>query len=54
MKTPRWTDRKPRYHDSEASKQPGYLAKRFQAFKRLQRMQSAKSNVQPLKKATGK
>jgi hypothetical protein len=39
-----------RYKTAEQSREPGYLAKRFKALLRLQRMQAAKSNVQPLKK----
>ena len=40
-----------RYKTAEQSRAPGYLARRFKALRRLQRMQQAKSNVQPLKKA---
>jgi hypothetical protein len=42
-----------RYRTAVESMKPGYLEKRFAAYKRLQRMQARASNVQPLpKKAT--
>lgn len=43
-----------RYKTAEQSREPGYLAKRFKALQRLQRMQAAKSNVQPLEQARKK
>lgn len=50
MKRPRFTDaHRGRYRTAEESKTPGYLAKRFAAFRRLQRMQ-ARSNVAQLPK----
>lgn len=43
-----------RYKTAAQSREPGYLARRFQALRRLERMKAAKSNVQPLKKALSK
>jgi hypothetical protein len=48
MKTPRFTDNRPKYHDSQKSQEPGYLARRLKAYARLQRMRSRTSNVQAL------
>lgn len=40
-----------RYRTADESKVAGYLAKRFKAFRRLQRMQAAaKSDVVPIKR----
>ena len=52
MKTPRFTDAKRRYRTAEESRAPNYLARRFKAFRRLQRMQAAKSNIAPIKRAS--
>jgi hypothetical protein len=38
MKPPRFTDRRRRYRTAAESSQPGYLAKRFKAYARLERM----------------
>ena len=47
---PMFTDARRRYHNSEASKQPGYLARRFKAYRRLARMKAATQTVTPLRK----
>ena len=47
---PKFTDGRSRYHSAEESKSPGYLARRFEAYKRLQRMQSRTQNVTTLHK----
>jgi len=47
---PRFTDNRGRYRTAEESKEPGYLARRFQAIRRLQRMQARKQNITPLRK----
>lgn len=49
------TVKKPyRYRTAEESREPGYLAKRFRAWRRLQRMRDRASvNVQPLRKKAG-
>lgn len=49
MKAPRFTDRRGRYRSAAESRTPGYLARRFDAFRRLQRLQ-ARCNVTPIKK----
>lgn len=56
MKRPRYTDGRGAYHDSEKSKEPGYLARRMRAYARLQRMRARQSNVQtlPQRKAVSK
>jgi hypothetical protein len=38
MKRPVFTDRRGRYRSSAESREPGYLARRFKAIERLQRM----------------
>jgi hypothetical protein len=38
MKSPRYTDRRRRYRTAAESSQPGYLARRFKAYARLERM----------------
>ena len=50
MKTPRYTDkhRGARYRTADESARPGYLARRFRAIRRLQRMQARKSSVTKL------
>lgn len=56
-KTPRFTDGRGRYINSEKSKEPGYLARRFKAYRRLQRMKARRCNVtqiQERKAANGK
>jgi len=40
-----------RYRTAAESQKPGYLAKRFKAFKRLQRIKDRKASVQPIRKA---
>lgn len=41
-----------RYRSADESRQPGYLAKRFKAFRRLQRMKEAQAaKVTPIKRA---
>lgn len=51
MKRPKFTDtHRGRYHTSEESKTPGYLARRFAAYRRLQRMQARSSVVAQLPK----
>lgn len=49
MNRPRYTDKRPRYHSADESRKPGYLARRFAAYRRLQRMK-ARSNVKPIRK----
>jgi hypothetical protein len=51
MKRPKFTDGRGTYHSSEKSREPGYLARRFKAIERLQRMRAKKHNVTPIKKA---
>ena len=46
---PKFTDARRRYRTAEESQSPGYLARRFKAYTRLQRMKDAK--VTPLRKA---
>jgi hypothetical protein len=44
MKAPKFTDtHRGRYHSAEASREPGYLARRFKAFKRLEERRSRAS-----------
>lgn len=43
-----------KYRTAEQSRAPNYLRKRFAAIRRLQRMQAAKSNVQPLPRKVAK
>ena len=50
MRKPRYTDARPRYRNSEASRAPGYLAHRFRVYARLQRMRR-RHNVITLRKA---
>lgn len=51
MKDPRYTDkhRGPRYRTAAESQQPGYLARRMQAYARLQRLK-ARATVTPIRK----
>ena len=43
-----------RYHTAAESKVPGYLKRRFEAYRRLQRMQARSSgNVAPLVRKKG-
>lgn len=49
MKRPRYSDRRPRYRTAEESRAPGYLARRFEAIRRLQRMKE-KRVVVPIRK----
>ena len=51
MKPPKFTDARRRYRTAEESRSPGYLARRFKAYQRLQRMQATKSKITPMKKA---
>ena len=50
MKPVKFTDARRRYRSAMESQKPGYLAKRFKAYRRLQRMQAA--NVTPLRKVS--
>jgi hypothetical protein len=45
MKPPRFTDRRRRYRTAAESSQPGYLAKRFKAYARLERILGKKMVV---------
>ena len=50
MKQPRYCDKhRGRYQTAEASREPGYLARRFKAIARLQRMR-ARTNVTQIKR----
>ena len=50
MKRPRFVDGKGRYRSAEESRSPGYLARRFEAIRRLQRMKERRQNITPIKK----
>lgn len=53
MKAPKFTDRQRggRYRTAAESQQPGYLARRMQAYARLERMRAARqeSNITAIK-----
>jgi hypothetical protein len=49
MKPPKFTDRRGRYRSAAESRTPGYLARRFEAYRRLQE-RKARCTVTPIKK----
>ena len=51
MKPVKFTDARRRYRTAEQSAAPGYLARRFKAIRRLQRMKAAAHTVTTLRTA---
>jgi hypothetical protein len=49
MKPPKYTDKRRRYRTAAESSQPGYLARRFKAYARLERILGKKLVVVPLR-----
>jgi hypothetical protein len=52
VKRPKFTDGKGRYRNAAETAQPGYLARRFEAIRRLQRMKARKSTVTTFRKVS--
>ena len=53
MKRPKFTDGRGTYRNAEKSREPGYLAKRFKAIRRLERMRARRQpNVTPIKRVS--
>ncbi len=54
MKT-KFTDGRGKYHTAEESREPGYLAKRFEQIRKTQQKQveERKTVVRPLRRVTG-
>jgi hypothetical protein len=50
MRHPNYTDRRRRYRTAAESSQPGYLARRFKAYARLERILGKKLVVVPLRR----